>query len=161
MIFYVYLLKLWFHCVSTTNEFKLTISLSFILFLLVEAEERGDLVLKRTKDLGKTFTIIHEDIFGFGYIGAFLFFSVMEDPVRWGCIKLSFSTKIIKISFPIHFIWHPVLLPGVSPCHVLFIRPRGHLQSGSSAFCIYRAGEKNRNIWICCFGMLQSGDFDW
>ncbi|XP_074554535.1 sortilin [Halichoeres trimaculatus] len=46
----------------------------------VDAEERGDLVLKRTTDLGKTFTIIHEDIFSFGYIGAFLFFSVMEDP---------------------------------------------------------------------------------
>ncbi|KAM8907809.1 sortilin [Spinachia spinachia] len=46
----------------------------------VEAEERGDLVLKRTKDLGRTFTIIHEDIYSFGYIGAFLFFSVMEDP---------------------------------------------------------------------------------
>ncbi|XP_018541153.1 sortilin [Lates calcarifer] len=45
----------------------------------VEADERGDLVLKRTKDLGKTFTTIHEDIFSFGYIGAFLFFSVMED----------------------------------------------------------------------------------
>ncbi|XP_047430952.1 sortilin [Mugil cephalus] len=44
------------------------------------AEERGDSVLKRTKDLGKTFTTIHEDIYGFGYIGAFLFFSVMEDP---------------------------------------------------------------------------------
>uniref|UniRef100_A0A8C4IW74 VPS10 domain-containing protein n=1 Tax=Dicentrarchus labrax TaxID=13489 RepID=A0A8C4IW74_DICLA len=40
----------------------------------------GDLVLKRTKDLGKTFTTIHEDIYSFGYIGAFLFFSVMEDP---------------------------------------------------------------------------------
>ncbi|XP_024860725.1 sortilin isoform X2 [Kryptolebias marmoratus] len=46
----------------------------------VEAEERGDLLLKRTKDLGRTFTIIHEDIYSFGYIGAFLFFSVMEDP---------------------------------------------------------------------------------
>ncbi|TNN58404.1 Sortilin [Liparis tanakae] len=46
----------------------------------VEAEERGDLLLKRTTDLGKTFTTIHEDIFSFGYIGAFLFFSVMEDP---------------------------------------------------------------------------------
>ncbi|XP_037552104.1 sortilin [Nematolebias whitei] len=45
----------------------------------VEAEERGDLLLKRTKDLGRTFTIIHEDIYSFGYIGAFLFFSVMED----------------------------------------------------------------------------------
>ncbi|XP_069021056.1 sortilin [Embiotoca jacksoni] len=46
----------------------------------VETDERGDLVLKRTKDLGKTFTTIHEDIYSFGYIGAFLFFSVMEDP---------------------------------------------------------------------------------
>nr|XP_057933144.1 sortilin isoform X1 [Doryrhamphus excisus] len=45
----------------------------------MDAEERGDLQLKRTKDLGKTFTIIHEDVFSFGYIGAFLFFSVMED----------------------------------------------------------------------------------
>ncbi|XP_020569962.1 sortilin-like isoform X2 [Oryzias latipes] len=45
----------------------------------VEAEERGDLVLKRTQDLGKTFTIIHKDVFSFGYIGVFLFFSVMED----------------------------------------------------------------------------------
>lgn len=49
---------------------------------IVEADERGDLVLKRTKDLGKTFTTIHEDIYSFGYIGAFLFFSVMEDSVR-------------------------------------------------------------------------------
>ncbi|XP_032360484.1 sortilin isoform X1 [Etheostoma spectabile] len=45
----------------------------------VEADERGDLLLKRTTDLGKTFTTIHEDIYSFGYIGAFLFFSVMED----------------------------------------------------------------------------------
>lgn len=52
------------------------------LVAVVEADERGDLVLKRTKDLGMTFTIIHEDIFSFGYIGAFLFFSVMEDSVR-------------------------------------------------------------------------------
>ncbi|XP_072233286.1 sortilin [Leuresthes tenuis] len=45
----------------------------------VKADERGDLLLKRTKDLGKTFATIHEDIYSFGYIGAFLFFSVMED----------------------------------------------------------------------------------
>lgn len=44
-----------------------------------DAEERGGLQLKRTKDLGKTFTTIHEDVFSFGYIGAFLFFSVMAD----------------------------------------------------------------------------------
>lgn len=48
----------------------------------VDAEERGDLLLKRTKDLGKTFVTIHEDVYSFGYIGTFLFFSVMEDPVR-------------------------------------------------------------------------------
>lgn len=53
-----------------------------LLVATVEADERGDLVLKRTKDLGKTFTTIHEDIYSFGYIGAFLFFSVMEDSVR-------------------------------------------------------------------------------
>ncbi|KAM8882826.1 sortilin isoform 2-T2 [Synchiropus picturatus] len=46
----------------------------------VEADERGDLRLKRTTNLGKTFTTIHEDIYSFGYIGTFLFFSVMEDP---------------------------------------------------------------------------------
>ncbi|XP_053720086.1 sortilin [Synchiropus splendidus] len=46
----------------------------------VEADERGDLRLKRTNNLGKTFTTIHEDIYSFGYIGTFLFFSVMEDP---------------------------------------------------------------------------------
>lgn len=54
----------------------------FLCFLKVEADERDDLVLRRTTDLGKTFTTIHEDIFSFGYIGAFLFFSVMEDSVR-------------------------------------------------------------------------------
>ncbi|XP_056877885.1 sortilin isoform X1 [Takifugu flavidus] len=53
--------------------------LSYSLVDTVEADERGDLVLKRTTDLGKTFTTIHEDIYSFGYIGAFLFFSVMED----------------------------------------------------------------------------------
>ncbi|XP_077356906.1 sortilin isoform X2 [Festucalex cinctus] len=45
----------------------------------MDAEERGDLQLKRTKDLGKTFDVIHEDVYSFGYIGTFLFFSVMED----------------------------------------------------------------------------------
>lgn len=72
------------------NVFKASAHFLLNLFVLllsfadtVEAEERGDLILKRTKDLGKTFTIIHEDIYSFGYIRAFLFFSVMEDPVRW------------------------------------------------------------------------------
>uniref|UniRef100_A0A8C9YR76 Si:dkey-159a18.1 n=1 Tax=Sander lucioperca TaxID=283035 RepID=A0A8C9YR76_SANLU len=53
-----------------------------LLVATVDADERGDLLLKRTKDLGQTFTTIHEDIYSFGYIGAFLFFSVMEDSVR-------------------------------------------------------------------------------
>uniref|UniRef100_A0AAX7U2C5 VPS10 domain-containing protein n=1 Tax=Astatotilapia calliptera TaxID=8154 RepID=A0AAX7U2C5_ASTCA len=71
------------------NVFKASAHFLLNLFVLllsfadtVEAEERGDLILKRTKDLGKTFTIIHEDIYSFGYIGAFLFFSVMEDPQK-------------------------------------------------------------------------------
>ncbi|XP_076015011.1 sortilin [Genypterus blacodes] len=45
----------------------------------VEADRRGELLLKRTEDLGQTFTTIAEDIFSFGYIGGFLFTSVMED----------------------------------------------------------------------------------
>ncbi|KAF7669665.1 hypothetical protein LDENG_00151730 [Lucifuga dentata] len=44
----------------------------------VEADRRGELLLKRTEDLGKTFTTIAENIFSFGYIGGFLFTSVME-----------------------------------------------------------------------------------
>ncbi|XP_028810540.1 sortilin isoform X2 [Denticeps clupeoides] len=43
----------------------------------VEADRRGDLSLKRTKDLGKTFSTIAQNIFSFGYIGGFLFTSVM------------------------------------------------------------------------------------
>lgn len=64
------------------------------VFLTVEADERGDLVLKRTTDLGKTFTTIHEDIYSFGYIGAFLFFSVMEDSVRWRKIRCGASVLL-------------------------------------------------------------------
>lgn len=55
---------------------------SRLAVVVVDAEERGDLQLKRTKDLGKTFATIHEDVYSFGYIGTFLFFSVMEDTVR-------------------------------------------------------------------------------
>nr|XP_023686000.1 sortilin-like isoform X1 [Paramormyrops kingsleyae] len=44
----------------------------------VDAGRRGELLLKRTTDLGKTFTTVHESIFSFGYIGGFLFTSVME-----------------------------------------------------------------------------------
>lgn len=60
-------------------------------FLAVEADERDDLVLRRTTDLGKTFTTIHEDIFSFGYIGTFLFFSVMEDSVRSRKLRFVFN----------------------------------------------------------------------
>ncbi|KAF7694133.1 sortilin isoform X2 [Silurus meridionalis] len=46
----------------------------------VEADKRGNLYLRRTLDLGRTFTIIAQNIFSFGYIGGFLFTSVMENP---------------------------------------------------------------------------------
>uniref|UniRef100_A0A3P9MZJ7 Si:dkey-159a18.1 n=1 Tax=Poecilia reticulata TaxID=8081 RepID=A0A3P9MZJ7_POERE len=74
-----------------------SVTKSNFILLLVEAEERGDLVLKRTKDFGKTFTIIHEDVFSFGYIGAFLFFSVMEDPVRRKDSTLSHSAGVLQL----------------------------------------------------------------
>lgn len=64
------------------DEVSACLKSQILYFLTVEADERGDLVLRRTTDLGKTFITIHEDIFSFGYIGAFLFFSVMEDSVR-------------------------------------------------------------------------------
>lgn len=48
---------------------------------IVEADMRGDLFLRRTQDLGRTFTTIAQNIFSFGYIGGFLFTSVMEKPV--------------------------------------------------------------------------------
>ncbi|XP_067283457.1 sortilin isoform X2 [Pseudorasbora parva] len=44
----------------------------------VEAARRGELVLRRTQDYGKTFATIAKNIFSFGYIGGFLFTSVME-----------------------------------------------------------------------------------
>ncbi|XP_058273116.1 sortilin isoform X2 [Hemibagrus wyckioides] len=46
----------------------------------VEADRRGDLFLRRTQDLGRTFMTIAQNIFSFGYIGGFLFTSVMENP---------------------------------------------------------------------------------
>uniref|UniRef100_A0A8C1HI37 Si:dkey-159a18.1 n=1 Tax=Cyprinus carpio carpio TaxID=630221 RepID=A0A8C1HI37_CYPCA len=39
---------------------------------------RGELILRRTQDVGKSFTTIAKNIFSFGYIGGFLFTSVME-----------------------------------------------------------------------------------
>ncbi|KAG7267864.1 hypothetical protein CRUP_023880 [Coryphaenoides rupestris] len=47
----------------------------------VEADRRGEFLLKRTEDLGMTFTTIAEEIFSFGYIGGFLITSVMEEPM--------------------------------------------------------------------------------
>ncbi|XP_050963018.1 sortilin [Labeo rohita] len=44
----------------------------------VEAARRGELILRRTQDFGKNFTTIAKNIFSFGYIGGFLFTSVME-----------------------------------------------------------------------------------
>uniref|UniRef100_A0A3B5MEM6 VPS10 domain-containing protein n=1 Tax=Xiphophorus couchianus TaxID=32473 RepID=A0A3B5MEM6_9TELE len=61
----------------------LNLSLPCLCFSVCGFIQRGDLVLKRTKDLGKTFTIIHEDVFSFGYIG---------DPT------LSCSAVVIRLS---------------------------------------------------------------
>ncbi|XP_061108257.1 sortilin [Conger conger] len=44
----------------------------------VDADTRGELFLRRTEDLGKTFTDLTHNIFSFGYIGGFLFTSVLE-----------------------------------------------------------------------------------
>uniref|UniRef100_A0A674CRN1 Sortilin-like n=1 Tax=Salmo trutta TaxID=8032 RepID=A0A674CRN1_SALTR len=49
---------------------------------VMEADRRGELFLKRTEDLGKTFTTVAHSIFSFGYVGGFLFTSVMETLVR-------------------------------------------------------------------------------
>uniref|UniRef100_A0A8D3EAU1 VPS10 domain-containing protein n=1 Tax=Scophthalmus maximus TaxID=52904 RepID=A0A8D3EAU1_SCOMX len=67
---------------------------SCFLVAAVEADERGDLVLKGTRDLGKSFATIHEDIYSFGYIGAFLFFSVMEDSVRDSLVRASIHVSV-------------------------------------------------------------------
>lgn len=74
-----------------------TLLFPLVPFPSVDADERGDLLLKRTEDLGKTFTTIHEDIYSFGYIGAFLFFSVMEDPVSGShCQNIHIYLKVKK-----------------------------------------------------------------
>ncbi|XP_072528644.1 sortilin isoform X2 [Salminus brasiliensis] len=44
----------------------------------VDADKQGELFLRRTRDLGRTFTTISQNIFTFGHIGGFLFTSVME-----------------------------------------------------------------------------------
>lgn len=48
----------------------------------MDAARRGELILRRTQDFGKTFLTIAKNIFSFGYIGGFLFTSVMEKLVR-------------------------------------------------------------------------------
>ncbi|KAL2103009.1 hypothetical protein ACEWY4_002177 [Coilia grayii] len=57
---------------------NITLYFSFSPRGTVEPDRRGELYLKRTKDLGQTFTTIAQNIFSFGYIGGFLFTSVME-----------------------------------------------------------------------------------
>ncbi|XP_062861217.1 sortilin [Trichomycterus rosablanca] len=56
----------------------ITLFLSYSPTNTVEAGQRGELHLRRTQDLGLTFTTIAKNIFSFGYIGEFLFISVME-----------------------------------------------------------------------------------
>ncbi|XP_026870065.2 sortilin isoform X2 [Electrophorus electricus] len=56
----------------------ITLFLSYSLEGTAEADKRGELLLRRTQDLGRTFTTIAQNIFTFGYIGRFLFTSVME-----------------------------------------------------------------------------------
>ena len=61
---------------------KLLSYLKRCVVLSVEADRRGELFLMRTEDLGKTFTTIAHNIFSFGYVGGFLFTSVIETLVR-------------------------------------------------------------------------------
>nr|XP_046152853.1 sortilin-like [Oncorhynchus gorbuscha] len=56
----------------------ITLFFSFSPKGTVEADRRGELFLKRTEDLGKTFTTVAHSIFSFGYVGGFLFTSVIE-----------------------------------------------------------------------------------
>uniref|UniRef100_A0A8C2E0U7 Si:dkey-159a18.1 n=1 Tax=Cyprinus carpio TaxID=7962 RepID=A0A8C2E0U7_CYPCA len=49
-----------------------------VISIDVSKDLRGELILRRTQDVGKSFTTIAKNIFSFGYIGGFLFTSVME-----------------------------------------------------------------------------------
>uniref|UniRef100_A0A4W4F5V4 VPS10 domain-containing protein n=1 Tax=Electrophorus electricus TaxID=8005 RepID=A0A4W4F5V4_ELEEL len=64
--------------ISRENFMTLILTTSL---LQSEADKRGELLLRRTQDLGRTFTTIAQNIFTFGYIGRFLFTSVMEKQV--------------------------------------------------------------------------------
>lgn len=109
-------------------------------FLTVEADERDDLVLKRTTDLGKTFTTIHEDIYSFGYIGAFLFFSVMEDSVRWLKIRsILLCTEHHQTGVSL-----PLLLPQRSPRVMYFSSDQG--ESFSRALLPSASTEQVRSV---------------
>ncbi|XP_041112185.1 sortilin-like [Polyodon spathula] len=44
----------------------------------LDADQRGELLLKRTEDLGRTFSTVSSNMFSFGYIGRFLFTSVVK-----------------------------------------------------------------------------------
>lgn len=80
---------------------------SIVYVIVGDAEERGGLQLKRTKDLGKTFTTIHEDVFSFGYIGAFLFFSVMADMVRR--TEKTLVRRILSVCCRVNMLYHKAI----------------------------------------------------
>ncbi|XP_033889341.3 sortilin [Acipenser ruthenus] len=44
----------------------------------LDADQRGELLLKRTEDLGRTFSTVSNNLFSFGYIGRFLFASIVK-----------------------------------------------------------------------------------
>ncbi|MBN3297303.1 SORT protein, partial [Amia calva] len=56
-----------------------TLFFSTSLKLTVDADRRGELLLMRTEDLGNTFTTVASKIFSFGYLGGFLFTSVVKN----------------------------------------------------------------------------------
>ncbi|MGH0128623.1 UNVERIFIED_CONTAM: hypothetical protein FKN15_058452 [Acipenser sinensis] len=44
----------------------------------LDADQRGELLLKRTEDLGRTFSTVSSNMFSFGYIGRFLITSIVK-----------------------------------------------------------------------------------
>ncbi|KAK1169010.1 sortilin [Acipenser oxyrinchus oxyrinchus] len=44
----------------------------------LDADQRGELLLKRTEDLGRTFSTVSNNLFSFGYIGRFLITSIVK-----------------------------------------------------------------------------------
>uniref|UniRef100_A0A8C9QXS5 Si:dkey-159a18.1 n=1 Tax=Scleropages formosus TaxID=113540 RepID=A0A8C9QXS5_SCLFO len=77
------------YLVAIGTDVSETANINCKRFSLFDADRRGELLLRRSQDLGETFTTIAQRIFSFGYIGGFLFTSVMEKLVRletWLCI---------------------------------------------------------------------------